>query len=65
MKTFRIWSFRILINWPLLIGCRPEVCSDLGLVGDGGGVSRMRIVLGVMLGVKGVCSLELPIEHPE
>ena len=65
MKTRRIWSFRTLTNRSLLIDCRPEVCSDLGLIGDGGGVSRMRIVLGVMLDVKGVCSLELLIEHSE
>ena len=34
MQTPRIWSFRALTNRGALIGCRLEVCSDRGLVGD-------------------------------
>ena len=65
LKTPRIWSFRALTNRGALIGCRLEIGSDFGLVEEGGGVPRMRIVLGVMLGVEGVCSRVLPIEHLE
>ena len=35
MQTPRIWSFGTLTNWLALIGCRPQVGRNAGLVEGG------------------------------
>ena len=62
VKSLRIRAFRTLTDRLARIGCRPEVCHDLGLVGDLWG--RWTLV-GAVIGAQKVRSLGLFSQHSE